>query len=130
MVILIFIVKYIRAKDIDQEKVFQRKRARLVNKYLSNAKKGLNKKEAFYVALEKALHNFLKAKLRINTTDFGKEKIAILLKKKNISLDITKNYVSLLEACEKARYSPIDEVNMKADYQKAIKIISKIDKEI
>ena len=37
---------------------------RLAKKYLSHAKKALGKKEAFYVALEKALHNYLKAKLR------------------------------------------------------------------
>ena len=130
LIILIFLFKYIRSKNIDHKKIYQKKRARLVNKYLSSAKKYLNKKEDFYVALEKALHNFLKAKLHIDIADFGKEKIVFLLKKKNIASDVTKEYVLLLEACEKARYSPIEKANMKTDYQKAIKIISKIDKEI
>ena len=37
----------------------------LARKYLGEAKKHLGNKEPFYIALEKAMHNFLKAKLRI-----------------------------------------------------------------
>ena len=32
---------------------------KLAKKYLSQAKKQINNKEAFYIALEKAMHNFL-----------------------------------------------------------------------
>ena len=39
------------------------------------SKKSLGKKEAFYIALEKALHNYLKAKLHIETSDLSKENI-------------------------------------------------------
>ncbi len=59
-----------------------RKADSLAKKYLSSAKKNLGQKEAFYVALEKALHNYLKAKLNIETSDFNKEKIETLLKQK------------------------------------------------
>ena len=52
-----------------------RKADRLAKKYLSDAKKALGKKEAFYIALEKALHNYLKAKLHIETSDLSKEKL-------------------------------------------------------
>ncbi|MBC7494091.1 MAG: protein BatD, partial [Flavobacterium sp.] len=43
----------------------------LAKKYLSEAKKQINNKEPFYIALEKAMHNFLKAKLSIETFDMS-----------------------------------------------------------
>ena len=58
----------------------QRKAERLAKKYLSEAQKQLGKKEAFYEALERALHNYLKAKLGIETADISKEKITQILK--------------------------------------------------
>ena len=51
---------------------------RLAKKYLSEAKKKLNNKEPFYIALEKAMHNFLKAKLNIETSEMSKDKICLL----------------------------------------------------
>jgi hypothetical protein len=48
---------------------------KLAKKYLSEAKKQINNKEPFYVALEKAMHNFLKAKLHIETSEMSKDNI-------------------------------------------------------
>ena len=56
-----------------------RQNNRLAKKYLSEAKKQLGSKEPFYVALEKALHNFLKAKLNIETSEMSKPIIQELL---------------------------------------------------
>ncbi|WP_188599629.1 BatD family protein, partial [Polaribacter pacificus] len=47
------------ARDVEGNKVKQANK--LAKKYLSTAKKELGNKEAFYVALEKGLHNYLKA---------------------------------------------------------------------
>ncbi len=57
---------------------------RLARKYLSEAKKSLGKKEQFYNALERALHNYLKSKLHIETSEFNKEKINELLTKRSV----------------------------------------------
>ncbi len=54
----------------------RRKANKLAKKYLSNAKKELGNKEPFYIALEKALHNYLKAKLQIETSEISKDKIS------------------------------------------------------
>lgn len=43
----------------------------LAKKYLGEAKKYLANKEPFYIALEKAMHNFLKAKLNIETSEMS-----------------------------------------------------------
>ncbi|ULC59591.1 BatD family protein [Flaviramulus sp. BrNp1-15] len=106
-----------------------RKADKLARKYLSSAKKSLGKKEAFYIALEKALHNYLKAKLHIETSDLSKEKINNLLKEKQVDDEVIKDFKSILENCELARYTPIDIVTMQEDYDKAAKTISLIDKQ-
>ena len=61
-----------RRADIAGNKV--RKADRLAKKYLADAKRNLGQKETFYIALEKALHNYLKAKIQIETSEFSKEK--------------------------------------------------------
>ena len=107
-----------------------RKADRLAKKYLSEAKKALGQKEAFYLALEKALHNYLKAKLNIETSDFNKEKIESLLKERHVEGDVISDFISILENCELARYTPITQVTMQNDYDKAAKTISLIDKQL
>ena len=107
-----------------------RKADRLAKKYLSEAKKNLGQKEAFYESLERALHNYLKAKLRIETSDFNKEKIETLLTQKNVDNNVVSEFISIIESCELARYTPITNVTMQNDYDKAAKTISLIDKQI
>ncbi|WP_299550728.1 BatD family protein [Seonamhaeicola sp.] len=106
-----------------------RKADRLARKYLKGAKKSLGQKEAFYIALEKALHNYLKAKLHIETSDLSKDKIINLLKGKQVAEEVINDFVSIIESCELARYTPIDHVTMQEDYEKAAKTISLIDKQ-
>ena len=106
-----------------------RKADKLAKKYLSNAKKSLGKKEAFYIALEKALHNYLKARLHIETNDLSKDRINSLLKDKQVDDGVIKDFIAIVENCELARYTPIDIVTMQEDYDKAAKTISLIDKQ-
>jgi len=106
-----------------------RKANKLAKKYLSEAKKNLTKKEAFYEALERALHNYLKAKLDIVTSDFSKEKITTLLSKNNVEETTVSEFISLLKSCEFARYTPTSNVAMQQDYSKAVRVISSIDKQ-
>ncbi|NNL15515.1 MAG: protein BatD [Flavobacteriaceae bacterium] len=108
----------------------KRKADKLAKKYLSEAKKSLGKKEAFYVALEKALHNYLKAKLSIETSDFSKEKITELLDDRKVEESVISEFLMILKSCELARYTPFTNVEMKLDYNKAAKTISIVDKQI
>ena len=107
-----------------------KKANKLARKYLSAAKKTLGNKEAFYVALEKALHNYLKAKLKIETSEFSKDKIAQLLTEKQVDTNTTQGFLALLENCEMARYSPFSDVQMQQDYNKASEVISAMDKQL
>ena len=107
-----------------------RKANKLAKKYLSEAKKAIGKKEAFYESLERALHNYLKAKISIETSDFSKEKIKSLLSSKNVNQEVVESFISLLTSCELARYTPATEVTIQQDYNKAAEVISQIDKQI
>ena len=117
-----------RALDIAGNKT--RKADRLARKYLGEAKKALGEKEAFYVALEKALHNYLKGKLSIETSELSKDHIKSLLAERQVNAATIKVFDALLENCELARYTPITNVTMQQDYDKASETISLIDKEI
>ncbi|WP_298756142.1 BatD family protein [uncultured Psychroserpens sp.] len=117
-----------RNADVFGNKI--RKADKLARRYLGEAKKSLGHKEAFYIALEKALHNYLKAKLHIETSDFSKEKIEDILIERQVNDITVKEFISILEHCELARYTPITNVEMQQDYDKAASTISIIDKEI
>ena len=107
-----------------------KKTNKLARKYLSTAKKALGNKEAFYIALEKGLHNYLKAKLKIETSEFSKDKITIFLTEKQIDENTKDGFISLLKNCEMARYSPFSDVQMEQDYDKASEVISYLDKQL
>ena len=117
-----------RSNDVLGNKL--RKADRLAKKYLSEAKKQLGTKEAFYVALEKALHNYLKAKLRIETSDISKEKITELLKSKSVDKSSIDSFIEVFNSCDMARYSPVSVVEMKDDYEKSKLVITQIDKQL
>ena len=119
--------KEVRDADVYGNRI--RKADKLARKYLKGAKKSLGQKEAFYIALEKALHNYLKGKLHIETNDLSKDKITELLSKRNVESEVILKFNSILESCELARYTPIDIVTMQEDYTKAGKTISLIDKQ-
>ena len=90
----------------------------------------LGDKDAFYVALEKALHNYLKAKLKIETSEFAKDKIRDLLTERAVDQSAIDGFIGLLENCEMARYSPFSRVQMEQDYNKASEVITIMDKKL
>lgn len=117
-----------RAGDVFGNRI--RKADKLARKYLSEAKKQLGKKEAFYIALEKALHNFLKAKLFVETSDISQEKIAEILKEKGIDQETIDEFIEVLNDCDFARYTPTTDVMMQQEFEKAKMVITDIDKQL
>ncbi|MDC0463297.1 BatD family protein [Flavobacteriaceae bacterium] len=117
-----------RALDVVGNKI--RRTNRLARKYLSEAKNSLGQKDQFYNALERALHNYLKSKLRIETSDFSKDKVRELLNDKKIGLTDLEGFVSVLTSCEIARYTPLSSVDMENDFEKAAQVIIKLDKQL
>lgn len=126
----IYIGRQKRARDKDVVGAKRRKADRLARKYLSEAKKQLGNKEPFYIALERALHNYLKAKLQIETSDISKEKIANILETKSVDELTITAFVKVLNDSDFARYSPSTDVQMQQEYENAKQVITKIDKQL
>jgi hypothetical protein len=128
-----FLIVGKRRKDASDNDVAGNKIKRsnaLAKKYLGDAKKHLGNKEPFYIALEKAMHNFLKAKLHIETSEMSKEKISELLQSRSAQLDTISEFITLTENCEFARYAPSSETAIQQDFDKAVAIISALEKQI
>jgi hypothetical protein len=128
-----FLIVGKRRKDASDNDVAGNKIKRsnaLAKKYLGDAKKHIGNKEPFYIALEKAMHNFLKAKLHIETSEMSKEKISEILQSRNAQLDTISEFITLTENCEFARYAPSSETAIQQDFDKAVAIISALEKQI
>ena len=103
---------------------------RLSKKYLGEAKKNLKNKALFYDALERALYNYLKARLKIKTDDFSKDKITKFLGDRKLAQEEIQSFIALLENCEVARYSPATDAKMQQDFDQVLSVISNIDKKL
>jgi hypothetical protein len=128
---ILVIVK--KRKDTQDADIIGNKTKRanaLAKKYLSEAKKQINNKEPFYIALEKAMHNFLKAKLNIETSEMSKDKITEILLSRNANSETVTEFITLTESCELARYAPSTSTIIHQDYDKAVEIISSLEKQI
>ena len=117
-----------RALDVAGNKI--RKSNKLARKHLSEAKKNIGEKKHFYVALERALHNYLKAKLKIETSELSKDHIQRLLIKKVVLKSDVLIFLKLLESCELARYTPFSDSDMVRDYDSASETINRLDKQL
>jgi len=103
---------------------------RLSKKYLGEAKKNLKNKALFYDALERALYNYLKARLKIKTDDFSKDKITKFLGDRKLAQEEIQSFIALLENCEVARYSPATDAKMQQDFDQVLSVISNIEKKL
>ena len=126
----IFIGKRNEARNSDLVGIRLRKAEKLARKFLSEAQKQLGKKEAFYEALERALHNYLKAKLNIETADISKERITQILEEKNVDAATITKFIEVLQASDFARYTPVTNTEMNKEFEKAKEVIVLLDKQL
>ncbi len=117
-----------RLNDVEGNKL--RRANKLAKKYLSEAKRNIQNPVAFYESLERALHNYLKAKLNIETSEMEKSHISKLLLERNVEAPVVENFIDLLKSCEYARYASTSTSSVQQDYKKAAEVISTIDKQI
>ena len=118
------------AKAADVTGNRRKKADKLARKYLSEAKKNLGDQQSFYESLERAMHNYLKAKLHIQTAEMSKERISEILREKNVADETSTEFIEVLKSCEFARYTPASNTAQHEDYDKAVKVISKLDKDL
>lgn len=125
-----FINRFVIQKSKDSASNKQRLAEKLAKKYLSSAKKAFGNQVAFYEALERALHNYLKAKLKIETIELSKTKIAELLENKKVDKVIATEFIAVIENCERARYAPESEGSIQTDFEKASRAMAMIDRQL
>lgn len=117
-----------RMSDVEGNKL--RQANRLARRYLSEAKKNTSNPSAFYESLELALHNYLKAKLNIETSEMEKGLISTMLSERRVDNQTIDSFINILKSCEFARYASSSANSVEKDYQKAVDVISNIDKQI
>ena len=130
LIAFVFLMQRNRRISGDLEGSRLRLANRLSKKYFGEAKKNLKNKALFYDALERALYNYLKSRLKIKTDDFSKDKITEFLGDRKLVQVEIQLFIALLENCEIARYSPATDAKMQEDFDQALSVISNIDKKL
>ena len=128
-ILLLSIYLLLRKRTPDAALMAQRHKAKLAKKYLGKAKRNMSDATDFYVALEGALHNYVKARLHIQTADFSKEKMEALLTEKGVDKQTVALFIQVLTNCEFARYTPSSRSSMEQDYATAVEAITQMDKQ-
>lgn len=103
---------------------------KLAKKYLSEARSKIGDKEAFYEALERCLHNYLKARLKIETSDMSNENITDLLNEHQVNESDIATFIQIKTTCEMARYAQMNIQTMQNDFDLAATLIQSIDKQL
>ena len=116
--------KYQSNKTYDATYEKLKRNKNLAHKFLKEAKKSIGKKEEFYAKLEKALHNFLKARLNIDTAEMSKNVIKQKLEDKNVSKENVNLLLDLLNRCDMARYAPATTGKMEEDIADTEKLMN------
>ena len=88
--------------------------------------------EQFYDEVLKALWGYMSYKLNIDKAELNRDNISEILQRKNVSEDLMKDFISLLDTCEYARYAPgsNSDNEMEKVYARSIELITKLDKNI
>jgi hypothetical protein len=128
--VVIMLRKKKQAIDSDVKGNRTKQTNKLAKQYLDDAKSHMGDKEPFYIALEKALHNFLKAKLSIETSDMTKQNIRELLLARTIDATTVERLIQLIDNCEFARYAPSTGAAMQQDYEEAVLVVTALEKQI
>ncbi len=116
--------KYLSTRVYDAVYEQQKRTKNLAAKFLKEAKKSIGQKDVFYARLEKALHNFLKAQLRLDTSEMTRENIRRKLLEKGVDQSKINLLIDLLNRCDMARYAPATTTKMTEDFADAEKLMN------
>ena len=99
------------------------KRLHLANTFLKQ-----NLYTAFYEELHKALLGFISDKLNIPASELSRDRISEALTEGGVDAAHAETFISILDACEFARYAPsAGNDAMAAHYNSALEVVSSID---
>lgn len=128
---VVVLIYFYRTRMSETSDLSSRKRAsKLALKQLRRAETMLSIGDSshFYDELLNVLYTFTQNKLGISNSDFSKDKVVSLLTSHGVDESLISEYISTVDACEFARYSPSSlQQPMSVYYDKALNIISKLD---
>lgn len=107
-----------------------KKANKVANKRLKLAKQYLtaNKKDNFYEEVLRAVWGYLSDKLTIPVADLNRENIELELVKYGVDESLIKQYISILDTCEFARYAPAESDDaMDKLYNETVDAIGKME---
>lgn len=122
-------IRFNRARGHDLGALKRKASSRMAKKYLAQAQKALKTPDSFYLALEKSFQHFLKACLSIETADMTHDTIEELLMAQGVSKEVSGRLIELLNRCAMARYSPQQISDMLEDYNRALEVLTDLDKQ-
>ena len=122
-------IRFNRDRGNDLSALKRKASSRMAKKYLAQAQKALKTPDSFYLALEKSFQHFLKARLSIETADMTHDTIEDLLMAQGVSKEVSGRLIELLNRCAMARYSPQQISDMLEDYNRALEVLTDLDKQ-
>ncbi|MCQ2158276.1 MAG: BatD family protein [Bacteroidales bacterium] len=129
-IVVLLVVGRVRATRSDVAATRTKAASKMAAKRLSSAEDYLKRNlySAFYEELHRALVGFAADKLNISQSEQNKDNIADGFRRAGVPEDTVASYISILDACEFARYSPSGSNDaMAAHYSEAAGLISSID---
>ncbi len=132
--ILAFVFNRKRIKEnADTAKLKNKRANRVAMKRLKAASASLKakQKDQFYDEILKAIWGYTSDKLNLPLENLNKENISEILLSKGVELELKDEFISILDTCEFARYSPsAGSSEMDELYQKSMDTITKLEKNI
>lgn len=131
---LILLVMRRRKKEQLKDPVgLQRKRANgIAQKRLAKAKALLadHDSAAFHEEIMRALYGYLTNKLNLPLAEISKESIGSIFEEKGVPVTLSDMFISSIERCEMARYSPVDVRSEQSLYEDAVRAIVELETQL
>ena len=133
--IISYLVYFILSKrNINPIEIKRRKSTKIAIKRLKNASFCLKNGnfDQFFEEIEKSLWGYFADKFEVNSSELSKETIDLYFSKINIKIETKNNFISLLNICEFARYSPSKDRNqqMEKTLENAKEIIIEVESDM
>ena len=134
-IIISYLVYFILSKrSVNPVETKRRKSTKIAIKRLKNASFFLKNDnfDQFFEEIEKSLWGYFADKFEVNSSELSKETIDLYFSKKHIKTETKNNFVSLLNICEFARYSPSKDRNqqMEKTLENAKEIIIEVESDM
>ena len=134
-IIISYLVYFILSKrSTNPAERKRRKSTKIAIKRLKNASFFLKNDnfDQFFEEIEKSLWGYFADKFEVNSSELSKETIDLYFSKRHIETETKNNFVSLLNICEFARYSPSKDRNqqMEKTLENAKEIIIEVESDM